>query len=290
MAENKNNRWKIVTNQLKNKYRLVILNDDTFAEKFAFRLSPLGLIIAISAITIAMTTLVISLVAFTSLREYIPGYGNVTERKDILELTVKTDSLEDILKARDWYMKNLVNVFSGKTEGKPEKPAKDTSGKFQKVNTKPSENDIEFRKEVENEPASLKFAGSSIKKNALANYLFFSPVKGMVTQSFNLSEEHYGVDVVAKKDALIKSTLDGTVIFSGFTPADGYMLQIQHENNLISIYKHNSTVLKKEGDKVKSGEAISIIGNSGENSKGPHLHFELWHNGLPINPEEFIVF
>jgi hypothetical protein len=290
MAENKNNRWKIVTNQLRNKYRLVILNDDTFAEKFAFRLSPLGLIIAISAITIAMTTLVISLVAFTSLREYIPGYGDVTERKDILELTVKTDSLEDILKARDWYMKNLVNVFEGKTEGKTDKPAKDTSGKFQKVNTKPSENDIQFRKDVENEPASIKFAGSNIKKNALANYLFFSPVKGMVTESFNVSEEHYGVDVVAKKDALIKSTLDGTVIYSGFTPADGYMLQIQHDNNLISIYKHNSSILKKEGDKVKSGEAISIIGNSGENSKGPHLHFELWHNGLPINPEEFIVF
>ncbi len=290
MAENKNNRWKIVADQLKNKYRLVILNDDTFAEKFAFRLSPLGLIIAISAVTIAMTTLVISLVAFTTLREYIPGYGDVTERKDILNLTVKTDSLEQILKARDWYMKNLVNVFEGKTEGKTDKPTKDTSGKFQKVNVKPSENDIQFRKDVENEPASIKFAGSNIKKNALANYLFFSPLKGIITESFNVSEEHYGVDVVAKKDALIKSTLDGTVIYSGFTPTEGYVLQIQHDNNLISIYKHNSSVLKKMGDKVKSGEAVAIIGNSGETSKGPHLHFELWHNGLPINPEEFIVF
>src|SRR5688500_8718471 len=112
MAENKNNRWKIFTDQLKNKYRLVILNDETFAEKFAFRLSPLGLIISISTVTIIMTTLVLSLVAFTPLREYIPGYGNVTERTDILNLTVKTDSLEEILKARDWYMKNLVNVFS----------------------------------------------------------------------------------------------------------------------------------------------------------------------------------
>jgi murein DD-endopeptidase MepM/ murein hydrolase activator NlpD len=290
MAENKNNRWKIFTDQLRNKYRLVILNDDTFAEKFAFRLSPLGLIIAISAVTIAMTTLVISLVAFTPLREYIPGYGNVTERKEILELSVKADSLEQTLSARDWYMKNLVNVFSGKTEGKTDKPAKDTSGKFQKVNTKPTENDLQFRKDVENEPASIKFAGSNIKKNALANYLFFSPVKGLITESFSVSEEHYGVDVVAKKDALIKSTLDGTIIYSGFTPSEGYILQIQHDNNLISIYKHNSSVLKKMGDKVKSGEAIAIIGNTGELSKGPHLHFELWHNGLPINPEEFIVF
>ena len=237
-----------------------------------------------------MTTLVISLVAFTSLREYIPGYGNVRERKEILDLSVKADSLEQTLSARDWYMKNLVNVFEGKTEGKTDKPTKDTSGKFQKVNVRPSENDVQFRKDVENEPASLKFAGSNIKKNALANYLFFSPLKGIITESFNVSEEHYGVDVVAKKDALIKSTLDGTVIYSGFTPTEGYVLQIQHDNNLISIYKHNSSVLKKMGDKVKSGEAVAIIGNSGETSKGPHLHFELWHNGLPINPEEFIVF
>ena len=290
MSENKNNRWKIFTDQLKNRYRLVILNDNTFAEKLAFRLSPLGVIIAISAVTIAMTTLVISLVAFTSLREYIPGYGNVSERKEILDLSVKADSLEQTLSARDWYMKNLVNVFSGKLEGISNKPTKDTSGKYQKVNTKPSENDKQFRKDVENEPASIKFTGSNIKKNALANYLFFSPLKGIITESFNVSTEHYGVDIVAKKDALIKSTLDGTVIYSGFTAADGYVLQIQHDNNLISIYKHNSSVLKKLGDKVKSGEAIAIIGNSGENSKGPHLHFELWHNGLPINPEEFIVF
>jgi murein DD-endopeptidase MepM/ murein hydrolase activator NlpD len=290
MAENKNNRWKIVADQLKNKYRLVILNDETFAEKFAFRLSPLGLIVSIGAVTIIMTTLVISIIAFTPIREYIPGYGDVTERKEILNLTVKTDSLEEILKARDWYMKNLVNVFSGNVEGKTDKPAKDTSGKYQKVNVRPSENDQQFRKDVENEPASIKFAGSNIKKNALANYLFFSPVKGIITESFNASEEHYGVDVVAKKDALIKSTLDGTVIYEAFTPEDGHVIQIQHENNLVSVYKHNSSITKRMGDKVKSGEVIAIIGNSGESSEGPHLHFELWHNGLPINPEEFIVF
>lgn len=259
MAENKNNRWKIFTDQLRNKYRLVILNDDTFAEKFAFRLSPLGLIIAISAVTIAMTTLVISLVAFTPLREYIPGYGNVTERKEILELSVKADSLEQTLSARDWYMKNLVNFVSGKTEGKTDKPTKDTSGKFQKVNTKPTENDLQFRKDVENEPASIKFAGSNIKKNALANYLFFSPIKGLITESFSVSEEHYGVDVVAKKDALIKSTLDGTIIYSGFTPSEGYILQIQHDNNLISIYKHNSSVLKKMGDKVNQEKRLLLL-------------------------------
>lgn len=290
MTGQKHSRWKIFTDQLKNKYRLVILNDETFGEKFSLRLSPLGLIIAISAITIVMTTLVISLVAFTSLREYIPGYGDVTERKKLLKLSVKTDSIEQALKARDWYVQNLVNVFEGKVEGKSEKPTKDTSGKYQKVNTKPSENDVQFRKDVENEPASLQFAGSNSRKNKLAEYLFFCPVKGLITTSFNASEEHYGVDVVGKKDELIKSTLDGTVIYVGFTPSDGHIIQVQHENNLVSVYKHNTEVLKRVGDKIKSGEPIAIIGNSGETSKGPHLHFELWHNGLPINPEEFIAF
>lgn len=289
MTENKNSRWKTFTDRLKNRYRLVILNDSTFGEKFSFRLSPLGLIIAISTVTILMTSLVISLVAFTSLREYIPGYGNISERRQLLELGIKADSLEQTLSARDWYMNNLVNVFSDSLEGKPEKPVKDTSGKYQKVNVKPSEEDLQFRKEVENEPSTIQFAGSA-KKNPLANYLFFGPVKGIVTTSFNVADEHYGVDVVAKKDALIKSTLDGTVIYAGFTPGDGYILQVQHDNNLMSIYKHNSSLLKKTGDKVKSGEPISIIGNTGETSNGPHLHFELWYNGQPINPEDFITF
>lgn len=290
MAEKKHSRWKLLTNQLKNKYRLVLLNDETFGEKLSFRLSPLGVIVAIGAITIVMTTLVLSIVAFTPLREYIPGYGDVAERKQLLQLSIKADSIEQTITARDWYVKNLVNVFEGKTEGKPEKPIKDTSGKYKKVNTQPSESDIQFRKAVESEPASLQFAGSKTKKNALAAYLFFCPLKGLVTTSFNSSEEHYGVDVVAKKDELIKSTLDGTVIYTGFTPADGHIIHIQHDNNLISIYKHNSEIIKKMGEKVKSGEPIAIIGNSGETSKGPHLHFELWHNGYPLNPEEFIAF
>lgn len=290
MTEPKNSRWKIFTDQLKNKYRLVILNDETFGETFSIRSSPLGLIIMIGAVTIIMTTLVISLVAFTSLREYIPGYGNISERRQILELSIKADSLQQTLSSRDWYMNNLVKVLSDSVERKSERPDKDTSGKYQKANTKPSEADVQFRKEVESEPSALQFAGAGSKRTPLANYLFFSPVKGMVTTSFNSVEEHYGVDVVAKKDEFIKSTLDGTVIYAGFTPKDGYIVEVQHENNMMSIYKHNSSVLKKPGDRVKSGEPIAIIGNTGENSKGVHLHFELWHNGLPINPEEFIVF
>ncbi len=291
MSEIKNSRWKIFTNQLRNKYRLVILNDDSFAEKFSLRLSPLGLIILIGSVTIVMTTLVISLVAFTPLREYIPGYGNVDDRIAILKISARADSLESTLSSRDWYMNNLLNVFSGKTEGKPAKPTKDSTGKYKSIDIKPSESDLKLRKEIEsNQIQSTSDKVSAYKLNALSNFFFFSPVKGVITSSYNIREEHFGVDIVAKEDELIKSTLDGTVIFVGFTTEDGYVIQIQHGNNLTSVYKHNSVITKKTGDFVKAGEPIGVVGNTGENSKGSHLHFELWYNGFAINPQDYVVF
>ncbi len=291
MPETKNSRWKIFTNQLRNKYRLVILNDDSFAEKFSLRLSPMGLIILLGSVTIVMTALVISLVAFTPFREYIPGYGNVNDRKDIIRLNSKADSLENTLVSRDWYINNLLNVFSGKTEGKPSKPARDSTGKYAKTDIKPSEQDLKLRTDIEtNQLASTSDKVSANKINTLSNFFFFTPLKGIITTSYNLKEEHFGVDIVSKENELIKATLDGTVIFAGFTSDDGYVIQLQHNNNLTSIYKHNSNLSKKTGDYVKAGEPIGVIGNTGENSKGPHLHFELWHNGFAINPQDYVVF
>ncbi|MCD6018745.1 MAG: metalloendopeptidase-like rane protein [Bacteroidetes bacterium] len=291
MPEIKNSRWKIFTNQLRNKYRLVILNDDSFAEKFSLRLSPLGLIILLGSVTIVMTTLVISLVAFTPLREYIPGYGNVNDRKDIIRLTAKADSLENTLSSRDWYISNLLNVFSGKTEGKPPKPPRDTTGKYANTDIKPSEQDQKLRTDIEtNQLASTSNKVSANKINALSNFFFFTPLKGIITTSYSLKEEHFGVDIVAKENEMVKATLDGTVIFSGFTAEDGYVLQLQHNNNLTSVYKHNSMVSKKTGDYVKAGDPIGVVGNTGETSKGHHLHFELWYNGFAINPQDYVVF
>lgn len=291
MSGIKNSRWKIFTNQLRNKYRLVILNDDSFAEKFSLRLSPLGLIILLSAVTIVMTTLVISLVAFTPFREYIPGYGNVDDRTNIIALSAKADSLENTLTARDWYINNLLNVFSGKTEGKTPKSIKDSTGKYANIDIKPSEQDIKLRSDIEsNQLESTSSMVSANKVNALSNFFFFTPIKGMVTSSFSLNDEHFGVDIVSKEDEFVKATLDGTVVFAGFTTDDGYVIQIQHGNNLTSAYKHQSNITKKTGDFVKAGEPIGVVGNTGENSKGPHLHFELWYNGFAINPQDYVVF
>ncbi|MFN8117587.1 MAG: M23 family metallopeptidase [Bacteroidia bacterium] len=270
---------------------MVILNDDSFAEKFSLRLSPLGLIILLGSVTIVMTTLVISLVAFTPLREYIPGYGNVDDRKDIILLSSKADSLEQTLIARDWYINNLLNVFSGKTEGKPAKPTKDSTGKYANIDIKPSEQDIKLRNDIEtNQLESTSDKVSANKLNALSNFFFFTPINGVITTSFNVREEHFGTDIVSKENELIKATLDGTVIFAGFTPEDGYVTQIQHNNNITSVYKHQSNITKKTGDYVKAGEPIGVVGNTGENSNGPHLHFELWYNGFAINPQDYVVF
>lgn len=290
MDELKHSRWKRFVRFLRKKYRLVILNDATFGEKFSLRLSPWGIIIGTLAITIVMTSLVISMVAFTPLREYIPGYGNIAERKQILDLNIKADSLEEALISREVYLNSVLNAVTEKVETRTEKPKKDTTGKYAKANTKPSSSDIEFRTEYEENKGKATSNLAKLKYSGLGELVFFTPVKGLVTESFNLSEEHYGVDLVTKQDETIKTTLDGTVIFTGFSAGDGNVVQVQHSNNLISIYKHCAAFLKSTGDRVKSGEAIAVVGNSGERSHGPHLHFELWFNGSAINPQEFVAF
>jgi murein DD-endopeptidase MepM/ murein hydrolase activator NlpD len=127
-------------------------------------------------------------------------------------------------------------------------------------------------------------------KESITNFFFFSPLKGLVTNSFDMKEEHYGIDITAQENEAIKATLDGTVIMSAWTSETGYVIQIQHENNLVSVYKHNSALMKKVGQYVKAGEVVAIIGNSGELTSGTHLHFELWYNGNPIDPQEYMVF
>lgn len=275
---------------LRKKYRIVILNDSTFGEKFSLRLTPWGIIISALAMTIVLTSAVISIVAFTPLREYIPGYGNIAERKEILKLATMADSLDKAIEARDIYWQSVSNALNEKLETKTAKPKKDTTGKFAKINTKAGQNDLQFRDDYEKNKdkpieqlAKLKYAG-------LSELVFFTPVIGLVTESFNLREDHFGVDVATKPDETIKSTLDGTIIFTGFSSGDGNIIQIQHGNNLVSIYKHCSAILKTTGTRVKSGEAIAVVGNTGEKSRGSHLHFELWFNGSPVNPQEFVAF
>ncbi len=282
--------WKRVKKWLSTAYRLVILNDETFGEKFSIRLSPLGLLITATAITITMTTLVISLVALTPLREYIPGYGNVSDRKELLKLSLRADSIEQTLEAKESYINNLINVFNERMEEKPLKPKKDSLKNYSKINNEPSLADLNFRKETEENKQNQTSVPYNSKMKGLNDVIFYSPVKGMVTTSYNIKENHFGIDVVTKADESIKSPLDGTIIYTGFTVEDGFIVHIQHANNLMSIFKHNSRLNKKIGERVKTGEVISVVGNTGTTSNGSHMHFELWYNGIPVNPEEFVSF
>lgn len=288
MAEEKK---KIPLSQrLRRKYRLVILNDESFEERFSLRLTPGGILIMVSAITIFMSIVVTSLVAFTPLREYIPGYGDISDRKALIALSLKADSVDELIKAKNEYIENLQNVLSGNVTSDTIRPEKSSEKNAQHITIKPSRTDSVLRQEIEEEDKFSLTISKNIGNSGISGYFFFSPVKGMVTHSFNMAEGHYGVDVVAKENEFIKAALDGTVVYAGWTANDGYVIQLQHSNNLMSIYKHNSDITKNIGDHVKAGEPIAIIGNTGETSSGTHLHFELWYNGTPINPQDYVLF
>jgi murein DD-endopeptidase MepM/ murein hydrolase activator NlpD len=181
--------------------------------------------------------------------------------------------------------------LSGNSAPRPEKNKTDSTKKYKKINIKHSKEDSLFRLGYETQDKyTLSINAASKGKNSIAGFFFFCPVRGKVTSSFSAQTEHYGTDIAAAENEPVKATLDGTVIFSGWSSETGYVIQIQHSNNLVSVYKHNSVLLKKTGEYVKAGDPVAIVGSSGEQTTGPHLHFELWYNGSAIDPQDYIVF
>ena len=283
---------KKLIDKLREKYKLVILNDDTFEEKASFNASLWYLIIGTSAFAILLIFLTITTIRFTPLREYLSGVTDDDSRKIIIEAYGKVDSLEKVTKANDLYLTNLKNVINGNVgEDKLEKP-KDFSKASDsiKLNQKISKEEKELRSLIESEGKFDLNAQTQTERTGIASYAFFSPVKGKVTDAFDSKIQHYGLDIASRKNENIKATLDGTVVFSNFTPETGHVIAIQHGNNLISFYKHCSVLLKKVGSFVRAGEVIAIVGNTGEYSTGPHLHFEIWFNGIAVNPQNYMTF
>ena len=289
--EEKKKRKKLI-HKLNNKYRLIIYNDKTFEELFWVRLSRLNLFTIIGISAIILITIVTIAIAYTPLREFIPGYPNGEMTSKIKLNSLKVDSLENEIMLRDKYFNNLKMIIDGKSlENSKLSMSKDTTLKYKNISFKISKEDSAFRNQVEeDEKYNLLLFDGKQNKEDFNSLHFFTPLKGLLTNHFSLSENHYGVDIVSGPDEVISATLDGTVILSTWTLETGYIIEIQHSANLISVYKHISQRLKEEGSKVKAGEAIAIIGNSGELSTVPHLHFELWRNGVPLNPENYIVF
>ena len=283
MAKRSKNQKRV--QRWRNKFRFVILNDDTFEEVLTVKLSPLniftGSVFAI-LFTIAITTLVI---AYTPLKEMIPGYASSKLRRESINLALKADSLETSVRLNKQYINGIQRILNGEVidsvlidlqEGEDSLDAV--------VLSSPSAQDSAFRQWVEEENEF------TLDQNApeLDIPQLMAPVDGLVTSSFESSKSHYAVDIAAPKNTPVKSCYEGTVVYADWSSETGHVIIVQHEPNLLSAYKHNSALLKTVGDYVRRGEAIAIIGNSGENSTGPHLHFELWYDGYAINPEEYI--
>jgi murein DD-endopeptidase MepM/ murein hydrolase activator NlpD len=284
------NQKKRYISKLKSKYRLSIYNDQSFEEVWVMRLSRLNVIAVVGGLAILLVTVVTVLIAFTPIREFIPGYPDGTTRRYIVQNALKTDSLERELQQWKIYLGNLHTILRGESPDNLEN-LPDTSVRYREIVFSRSVEDSLLRLQIESEELyNLSVADARRGGDQLTRLHFFPPVKGVVTNSFNVQQGHLGIDVVAPPNEVIVAISDGTVTLSSWTLETGYVIQLQHSNNLLSVYKHNSKLLKRSGTQVKAGEAIAIIGNSGELTTGPHLHFELWHNGTPINPEQYIVF
>jgi len=272
-----------------NPYRIVIFNDLNLHIIRQVRFTARTMLMALVFAVIFIITGVTILIAFTPLREYIPGYPTGKMRQMLIHNVLVVDSLDLEIQRRDRYFNDFRAMLAGET---PSDTAvkRGTVVRPDQVQLKNYDHDSLFKDEIAQEKINLGINSSQAARGGVAGLLFFPPLNGMVTGKHDLINRHLGVDVVGKPNSRISAALDGTVIFSGWTIDTGYVIYIQHEQNLITVYRHNAELLKIQGDKVRAGEAIAIMGNSGKETTGPHLHFEMWLNGVSINPEEYIKF
>lgn len=276
-------------NKLTRSYKVVVSSEDTFEERLSFSTNKFNVFLVLSLYSIILIAFTISVVFFTQIREMVPGYSSSDLLTQAIYLTKKTDSLENELELNNTFYKSIENVLSGKTEQIIYKDTLAVSNEkdnidFQAVLT--NAEDSILRKYVEEED---KF---NLTKNELVieNKMFVSPVKGQITQKFDPLNNHFALDILVDTGTPVKSILEGKVIFSEWSVDTGHVLIIDHGDDIISVYKHNSKVLKTQNNFVKAGEVIAYSGNQGTLSTGPHLHFELWKNGTPINPEPLFNF
>ena len=278
----KKKKRKEIKRKLLHKYRLVILNENTFEEKLSFKLSRLNVFITGSLFIVCLIALTTLLIAFTPLREYIPGYSSTKLKKQATELTYKTDSLVSVLNYTNKYLDNIRKVLNGDITNN--KINRDSI--FEQFKIDPSSIDLTPIKEdsVLRAQVALEDKYNLFEKNTKdVNQILFSTLNGSISQD-------YAIDIVATKGTPVKSVADGIVVFSEWTAETGYVILLEHKDGLLSVYKHNGSLNKSQGDLVKAGEVIAAVGNTGELSTGPHLHFELWNNGSPVNPRNFIDF
>jgi len=285
----KKKKSKKISKKLLHKYRLVILNEDTFEERLSFKLNRLNVFVLVTLSSILLVVFTILLIAFTSLREYIPGYSSTALKKKAIELNFKTDSLQKVITLNEQYYASIKKVLEGDVKTvvfNRDSIINAASIETADINLKPSPEDSLLRERVEKEDKYNLFENNKEGEGLV----LFSPVSGTISQEYDAQIKHYAVDIVALKDTPVKAVAAGTVIFSEWTTETGYVIIMEHKNGILSVYKHNGSLNKNQGDFVRAGEVIASVGNTGELTTGPHLHFELWNNGNPVNPADYIDF
>lgn len=275
--------------KLLNKYRFVILNEDTFEERFSYKLSRLNIFILLSLFGAALIIGTAVIIAYTPIKEYLPGYDSIEIKRQSAQNINKMDSLEQALFEQQQFLNSITKVLTGDLEVK--NLAKDTfvglnRSEMANLELLPNAQDSLLRAAVAQEDKFNILESAS----SVVNFVLFPPVTGVISQPYDVSKKHFAVDIAVAQNTPVKAVSDGTVIFAEWTVETGYVVILEHENTLISVYKHNARITVSQGDMVKSGEVIATAGNTGEFSTGPHLHFELWSNGYPVNPTEFIDF
>ncbi|MDC1063721.1 M23 family metallopeptidase [Flavobacteriales bacterium] len=284
--EQKSFKNKIVNFFNKN-FRLVVINDETLEEEGFLKLNRLNIIILASVLLISAFVISFCIIVYSPLNKHLPGKSSELVQKELVKLTLKSDSLASALSISSLYLSNIESIIKGDSisfEYLDDSLNKIDNSDFNFIKSK---EDSLLRLRVEKEDQSSINLNSARRTK---QFLFFPPIEGIVSDSFNLETNHYGIDLVAKTGSRIKSIGEGTVVVSDWNPQTGYVIGIQHSENFISFYKHCSVLLKNVGDVITTGEQIAIIGNSGELSTGPHLHFELWKSGTPLDPSLYISF
>lgn len=278
---------------INDKYRLVLMNDENFQEERSFRLNPLNVGMLASLVFFAIAGLVILLMVWTPMGRLVPQKSEASRNAEIYKILLQVDSLQQEVAAQNDVANQVKNLVHENFEYEDDvaDPSTQTSTDKETPVPEKSEELLELMESVNSEAELGNLIENTLSPtNNISTMIFLAPITGIVSDTFSPSRNHYGTDIIAPKGSLIKATQKGTVLVSTWSADTGHMLAIQHDNNMVSFYKHNASLLKKTGDRVQAGEGIAIIGNTGEMTDGPHLHFELWFNGQPINAQRYIQF
>ena len=281
-------RKERIKKQLFAKNRFVILNEDTFEEIFSFKLTLINVFLVATLGAFLIIFITTYIIAFTPLKEYIPGYSSSKLKQEATNLALKSDSLTTLLHNNEIYLASVRKALTGDVDYmKLSKDSIKAGGvETNDVDLNPSESELELRKKVALEDKYNLFEKAKPK----VDLVLFAPVRGPITEKYNSKEKHFAVDIALAKNTPIKSVANGTVIFADWTPTNGNVIILRHNNEILSVYKHCESLTISQGDVIRTGEVIAIAGSSGEQSTGIHLHFELWKDGYPIDPTQFIDF